>query len=153
MDDRIEIRAADRALPDDGGAVVIGLVDVPEVVGVVVRPHQVELHAAVVFGAQESVVQALFKERTAVEPIPVVDEYVDAVIRRGVDLHLHHIGIRFVYIAPERLSRPRVSREFGNGIFDGLPFAHALLPEHAGARLVAGVCRPDIGGNVVLLHE
>lgn len=53
------------------------------------------------------------EKRPAIVPVPVVDEHVDAVIGRRVDLHLHHIGIRLVYRPPKRHARLQMPVELG----------------------------------------
>ena len=61
-----------------------------------VRPHDVELHEIVVLRLKIAVVEALLEERSAVVPVPVVDEDVDAVIVRAGDLALH--DVRVIYM-------------------------------------------------------
>lgn len=140
------------ALPDDI-LLILGQALVPEVVGVMVGPHQVEFHAVTVPGLQKAIVQAILQKRSAVIPVPVVDEYIYPVVGRGRDLHLHHIGVGLVHVSPEGLPGPAMAGEFRHGVLHRLPFTHALGPEHPGAGLVAGVGRPYVGGYVVGVHK
>ena len=148
MDDDFELLAGDGTAPDDGVAVVVGEIDVPIVVGVMVGPHEIEFHAIAVGGLEEAVVETLFEEGAVVEPIPVVDEDIDAVVGGRVDFHLHDVWIGLVDVAPKGLARPVVERCAFDGVFDGLPFADPFRPEHSGARLVSCVGGPDEGGDI-----
>ena len=139
------------AVPDDG-AQIVGIALVPQRHRVVVRPHEIKLHAVAVLRLQEAVVQAVFQKRPAIVPVPVVDEHVHAVICGRGDLHLHYVGIRLVDISPQRPARPLVSLIALHRRAHRLPFAHALGPEDARSRLVAGIGRPDIGRHIVLSH-
>ena len=153
MDDDFELFARDGTAPDDCVAEIIGEIDVPDVVGVVVGPHEIEFHAVAVGGLEEAVVEALFKEGAVVEPIPVVDEDVDAVVSGSGDFHLHDIRIGFVDIAPEGLAWPVVERGAFDGVFDGLPFADSLRPEHSSPWLVSCVGGPDESSDIDLLFR
>ena len=137
-------------LPPDA----VGQAGVPRVVGVVVRPHEVKLHALVVCGAQKALVQALLKERTPVIPVPIVDKNIDSVGDCGVDLHFHYARVGFVYGSPQRLAVPDVFRRLERGVLrrtqHGLPLTHSLRPENRRTALTACVSRPYVGGYIVL---
>ena len=125
---------------------------VPEKTGVVVGPHEIELHLSVVRRAEESIVQTLFEEGPAVVPVPVVDEHVHAVGERFSDLEFHDGGIGFVLRAPERSAGQDVVRASLLCGKYGLPFSVPLRPEGDGTRLFARVGGPDISGDVVMFH-
>ena len=64
----------------DEGDEIVGKVYIPKVICVVVCPHKIKLHFVDVFRLQKSVVQAVFKKRAVVKPIPVVYKYVYTVL-------------------------------------------------------------------------
>ena len=150
----LEALTVDAALPDHGVAALgVGELLVPEVVSVVVSPHNVELHLVAVRRLEEAVVEAALKEGTSVEPVPVVDEDVYAVLGSLLDLHLHYLGIGLVYVAPERLSGPGVPLKLRLCGSYRLPFALAVGPEHTRSELVSCVGWPHERRYIILFHN
>lgn len=143
MDDNFEFMSVDIASPNDGRTVVVGLFDVPKVIGIVICPHEIEFHFVSVGCFQKAVVEALFEERSSVVPVPVIDKDIDAMVNGSIDFHGHDVWVCFVDISPEWFSWPIVFWCLFDGVFDGLPFAHAFFPEHSGSRFVSCVRWPD----------
>ena len=155
----LKLVAIHRAQPDVGILTApeqVREAGIPGVARVVVGPHDVELHLFVVGGPQEALVEALLQEGTAVVPVPVVDEDVDAVLDGLVDLHLHNLRVGLVTATPEGLAIPLVvgglEGHAGGDTHNGLPLTDAVGPELTGTEFLAGVRRPDVGRNIVLLH-
>ncbi len=113
--------------PDFVGLALFADCVVPEVVYVVVCPHQIELHTLVVGGFEEAVVERAFEKRSALVPVPVVDEHVDARSECRVNLARNDNRVVLFFVAPNRNERFAVSLEFRVGFVDVLPFAVAVL--------------------------
>ena len=69
-------------------------------VGIVVRPHNIEFDQIVVFSLKISVIKTALEEGASVVPILIIDKDVYSVLVCTVYLHLHHVGIGFVNVAP-----------------------------------------------------
>ena len=154
--DLLELLAVESAPPDQRGVLVLeGVVRialVPAQIDVVVGPHQIELHAAVVARLEKPVVQARLQKRQPVVPVPVVDEDVDAVIGRRGDLHLHHVAVRLIDVAPKREARLVMPLELGRVLHHRLPLADAHRPEHF-RPVVWMIRRPHERSHVVVFFR
>ena len=115
-----------------------------------VGPHNVELHLVAVARLQEAVIEATLQKRAPVEPIPVEDKDIDAVVGRRVDPPLHNTRVIVMLIAPERLLGLVVAVETGRAPLDDLPLAVTLAPEHTPPYGIIVTRGPDIGRNMVL---
>ncbi len=153
VNDLLELIARLRALPDDRRAEVVRQIDVPGVVRVVVCPHYIELDEVVVLRAEVAVIKALLEEGSAVVPVPVVDEHVDAVVMRAGYLALHDIRVGLVDVSPQGLAVPEVVGSFSDRVLDRLPLADPLGPELTGSRFVSGIGRPYISRDIIFLHS
>ncbi len=91
-----------------------------EVHPVVIGPHQRELQAVAVRGAQIPLIKPAIEEHAFLVPIPIEDELRQAMIGRGIDLAGEHGGVAFVLAAPRRHlgllvageARPRMLQQF-----------------------------------------
>ena len=88
------------SLPDDVVLLESGQTRIPQVEHVVVCPHEEEFHAVSVSGFKESVAQGGLHEGSSVIPVPVKDEYVDAMVHSLADFHFHHSRVGLVDITP-----------------------------------------------------
>ena len=154
LGDFLKLVAVNAAFPDRGlvllGKRVVGVPFVPAERHVVIRPHEIELHPVVIARLEETVIQMALEKRHAIVPIPIEDEDIHSVVCRGIDLHLGHIRIGFVDIAPERVARLLVPLELGFVADNGLPFPDPIRPEYLRA-VVGMIGRPDKSGDVVTL--
>ena len=117
-----------------------------------IGPHEVKFHFIPVFCLQETVIQTIFQIRHSVKPVPVINEYVDAMLCCRFNFHLHHSGIRLIHIPPQRLSGPLMPRKFGHSIFYRLPLPHSLRPEHEAPLIPSGIRRPHISRHIIVSH-
>ena len=108
---------------------------------VVVGPHQRELDPVAVGRAQVAFVEGALQERAVVVPVPVEDEGIDAVVRRGVDLLSHNRRVGLVALTPKRHLRLVMSGEARTRFPDQFPF----IPARSVERLVAGVAEMVVG--------
>ena len=130
----LKLPAVDSGLPDDVAGFDVRQAPVPCVVDIMVGPHQVEFDTLIVASFKVAIVQALLKEGPVVIPVPVVDEDVHTMVRRGINLHFHDPRVSFIAVAPKRPARPCVAGEPGGRLAYSFPFAAAFRPKHEGAR-------------------
>ena len=127
---------------------------VPSFVHVVVRPHDEELHLAVVRCPEKALVERILEEGTSLVPVPVVDEDVDPVRNRRVDLLRDVSRIGLVRVAPHGLARLFVSSPLRLRLPDALPLALAGLEDAELRPARFGlVRRPHVGRHVVILRS
>jgi len=70
-----------------------------------IGPHQGELHAIAILGAEEALLQGLLHVPDAAVPVPVEQKDVDPVVGRKVDLASRPFWIALVEVAPRGLER------------------------------------------------
>ncbi len=126
--------------------IVIGGIVALDVIPVMVRPHEGELHAGVVGGVEKTFVQRIVEIRSVIVIIPVEDKGIHAVVGSGGDFLRHDFGLRFVLITPKRRLGLHVSGKTRLGGFDFIPLREAgiLVFVPARIRMRAGII---IGGN------
>ena len=93
---------------------------------VVVRPHDGELHFIAVGGFQKALLERLLHRALAAVPVPVVEEYGNARVRRQVDFLRNVRGIFAVEIPRERDIRQFMPFESGYCGLHKFPFRPAF---------------------------
>ena len=86
-----------------------------------IGPHQGELHAIAVLGAEEALLQGFLHVLHTAIPVPVEEEYVDTVVNRKVDFTCRPFRIALVETPPRRLQWLVVSGKARNRRFHALP--------------------------------
>jgi hypothetical protein len=117
-------------VPEDVCLILV-TVHIPVIIfHVVVGPHYIKLHLPVVRGFQETIVKSTFKERAFVIPVPVVYEYINAMISCCINPFFNHFRIVVRFISPKGLSGLIVTLEPWIPLLNHFPFTSSLRPEH-----------------------
>jgi hypothetical protein len=146
LDNYLEGGSVDTTCPQLRSVVAIAVVVPIVLLYIVVCPHNVEIHLLVAWRLQEAIVESALQEWLAIEPIPIVDEGVDTILKCGVDPLFDNCRVIVVLIAPIWQARLIVTFETRITLFDHLPFALSVGPEIFACYCIIVARRPDVGG-------